>query len=592
MRHRLLGGLALAVAVLVALPMSAVADQQQVDNDLVLSGNQNIVSLGAVPAGGPVLVNAQVVVNYSGGNHLAPGTVLTLTDGNQSQWEVETSPGVWGPTTAPTGWAVLPAFVALPGVWTSGSIAVSAPHGAVAFNAPASGGNYRFVAKWAPTVAYGNQLTGAPNLVILFTVPAAPPVVPTPPADTTPPVIGADVVGTLGNNGWYTSDVTVSWTVTDPDSAITSAPCDSVTITEDTAGVTITCVATSAGGTNSHSVTIKRDATKPSAAAAASPAPNGNGWNNTDVTVSFSGTDDTSGIASCDTAVTLSDEGAGQSTSGTCTDNAGNVSDAAMASDINIDKTAPSATAAASPAPNGNGWNNTDVTVSFSGTDDTSGIASCDPAVTLSGEGAGQSASGTCTDNAGNVSDAATASGINIDKTAPVVTVSGVTAGASYIVGSVPAASCDTTDALSGVDTAASLTVTGPISGVGSFTATCSGGMDNAGNPAASGGTSVTYSVVYDFCGFKQPLLVPVQSYKVGSTIPVKFCIRDGSGQAVSTAVATVSANSAAQGVARYDATDQQYIFNLRTRGLPLGPLTISVSLDDGTTHSIAVALK
>lgn len=43
------------------------------------------------------------------------------------------------------------------------------------------------------------------------------------------------------------------------------------------------------------------------------------------------------------------------------------------------------------------------MTVSFSGSDDLSGIASCDPDVVLSSEGAGQSASGTCTDLASNV---------------------------------------------------------------------------------------------------------------------------------------------------------------------------------------------
>ena len=33
--------------------------------------------------------------------------------------------------------------------------------------------------------------------------------------DTTPPVITRTVTGTLGQNGWYTSNVAVSWTATD-----------------------------------------------------------------------------------------------------------------------------------------------------------------------------------------------------------------------------------------------------------------------------------------------------------------------------------------------------------------------------------------
>ena len=35
--------------------------------------------------------------------------------------------------------------------------------------------------------------------------------------DTTPPVITPNVSGTLGNNGWYKSNVTISWNVTSPD---------------------------------------------------------------------------------------------------------------------------------------------------------------------------------------------------------------------------------------------------------------------------------------------------------------------------------------------------------------------------------------
>jgi len=82
--------------------------------------------------------------------------------------------------------------------------------------------------------------------------------------DETPPVITPNVSGTLGNNGWYTSDVSVTWTVEDPDSPITSTDnCEVTTITTDTTGTTLTCTATSAGGENSESVTIKRDTTGP-----------------------------------------------------------------------------------------------------------------------------------------------------------------------------------------------------------------------------------------------------------------------------------------------------------------------------------------
>jgi hypothetical protein len=87
------------------------------------------------------------------------------------------------------------------------------------------------------------------------------------PADNTPPVITADVSGTLGSNGWYTSDVSVSWSVTDPDSPVSSSSgCGAASVTSDTNGTTFTCTATSAGGTSTRSVTVKRDATNPDVA--------------------------------------------------------------------------------------------------------------------------------------------------------------------------------------------------------------------------------------------------------------------------------------------------------------------------------------
>ncbi|MHB1097703.1 MAG: hypothetical protein ACYC3F_16210 [Gemmatimonadaceae bacterium] len=81
--------------------------------------------------------------------------------------------------------------------------------------------------------------------------------------DDTPPVIALVVAGTQ-HGGWYTSDVAVSWTVTDGESSVTSTSgCTDASVTTDTQGVTFICSATSAGGSASESVTIQRDATKP-----------------------------------------------------------------------------------------------------------------------------------------------------------------------------------------------------------------------------------------------------------------------------------------------------------------------------------------
>ena len=84
-------------------------------------------------------------------------------------------------------------------------------------------------------------------------------------ADVTPPVITAQVSGTLGNNGWYRSAVTVNWTVSDAESGIRSSTgCAPTNLTADTAGGTLTCSATNGVGlTASVPITIKIDKTPP-----------------------------------------------------------------------------------------------------------------------------------------------------------------------------------------------------------------------------------------------------------------------------------------------------------------------------------------
>jgi hypothetical protein len=83
--------------------------------------------------------------------------------------------------------------------------------------------------------------------------------------DVTAPVITPQITGTLGNNGWYRSAVTVNWSVSDPESAIASSTgCSPTTLTGDTAGVTLTCAASNAVGlSTSVPITVKVDKTPP-----------------------------------------------------------------------------------------------------------------------------------------------------------------------------------------------------------------------------------------------------------------------------------------------------------------------------------------
>jgi hypothetical protein len=88
---------------------------------------------------------------------------------------------------------------------------------------------------------------------------------------------------------------------------------------------------------------------------------------------------------------------------------------------VGVDNDPPLITANVSPAPNSAGWNKSDVTVTFTCTDATSGIANCPSPQTITGEVSSQTISGTATDNAGN--SASTSVTVKIDKTPPVVTV-------------------------------------------------------------------------------------------------------------------------------------------------------------------------
>jgi hypothetical protein len=224
-------------------------------------------------------------------------------------------------------------------------------------------------------------------------------------------------------------------------------------------------------------------------------------WTNQNVLVHFTCSDTGSGIATCPADQVISPDGT-FTAEGTATDNAGNSATVSFGP-IQIDKSAPTVSAAAATASNGNGWYNSNLTIRFTCTDNLSGVTSCPADEILSGEGSAVSSTAqTISDIAGNSSAASNIVTVQIDKTAPVVTVTGVSAGGSYPLGSVPTAGCSTTDALSGVAMQATFNVTGgDPDGTGNFAATCSGAGDNAGNSAAP--VSVTYSVtavVNDSC--------------------------------------------------------------------------------------------
>jgi hypothetical protein len=373
---------------------------------------------------------------------------------------------------------------------------------------------------------------------------------------------------------------------------------------------TASCSYTDTGGlTASVSVTYAIvDTTGPAITLLARTPANANGWNNDDVTLTWTCSDGGSGPVEATVTRTLTAEGAGQSGTGTCEDRAGNIATDTQTS-IDIDKTAPIAAATASPDANANGWNKTDVTVSFSGIDGLSGIDVCSDPVVLSGEGAGQSASGTCTDLAGNVSDVATAGDIDIDKTDPTITWNGGPAeDASYYFGSVPAApTCDAADGLSGPDGCA---VSGYSALVGGHTLEAAA-LDKAGNEATE--TRAYTVLAWTLSGFHNPVDMNdiLNTVKGGSTVPLKFEIFAGSTELTSSSaiasfrtakvdcglvsrVATdeIEATSTGGTSLRYDATGGQFIQNWQTPRTPGLCLRAVMTALDGSSLTAYFELK
>jgi predicted extracellular nuclease len=194
-----------------------------------------------------------------------------------------------------------------------------------------------------------------------------------------------------------------------------------------------------------------------------------------------------------------------------------------------------------------------------------------------------------------------------VDTTAPFVVLNGVTNGATYTLGAVPAVSCSATDSVTGVAVQPSLTITGgTANGVGHFTATCSGAKDGAGNIAAP--VSASYDVDYLFNGFFSPISTN-KTFKLGSTVPLKWTLQNAQQGFISsfssiTAVQVAPDPSCAAGGegVPFDAgsagnsglqfEENTFQFNWKTTGLAVGCYAAMVSLDDGTRKTVFVTLR
>ena len=369
-----------------------------------------------------------------------------------------------------------------------------------------------------------------------------------------------------------------------------------------------------------NGIALKYDNIAPTVTHTVTPAPNADEWNNSDVTVRFTATDDDAGSGvepgsvTPDRVISVETPVTGEVVNGQASDVAGNIGTDSVT--IRLDKTPPTITGAITTGTLGtNGWYTGPVTVSFTCGDTLSGVGTCPDPVTVTTNGASQSVTRTAYDKAGN-SAAANVAGINIDAEKPAITIQGVANGGSYTLGAVPSASCTATDSFSGV-ASCTVSVTGGLAnGVGTFNYTATA-TDNAGNVQTLTGS---YRVVYrSFDGFLQPINdtahqtgTAVSVFKAGSTVPVKFQLRKADGTIVQANTApqwltpakgsmttapvdeSVYSEVATAGTSyRWDATAQQYIYNWGSPKNGAGYYwRIGVKLDDGNTHTVNIGLR
>jgi hypothetical protein len=182
----------------------------------------------------------------------------------------------------------------------------------------------------------------------------------------------------------------------------------------------------------------------------------------------------------------------------------------------------------------------------------------------------------------GNIEATLAQAAFKLDATGPVLTPSLNTA--STVVGQTGVfASPNASDATSGVASASCAPVDTSTPGARSLTCTAT---DNAGNTATA---ELTYVVEYRILGIFQP--APMSAWKVGQTVPVKIAlgdhagvrITDGEGAALARACrVTFSATGAQTRAAqcfKYDARNDQFIYNWKLAKTGTGAATIEIAI-------------
>ena len=263
-------------------------------------------------------------------------------------------------------------------------------------------------------------------------------------SDTTPPSTTAMVSGTLGQNGWYVSNVTVNLDATDActgvkevhytingvETVVSGSTAQFALSSDGSYRITYWSVDNNGTAGVPDYTSLNREAAPPvTTPIVPAPPDDGSGYYRSCVPVTLSTT--SGAVGNCADPVqpgrrcNLAPLHGEFTVCGSQTVNYKAVSNAGNAEQpkvlvINIDQTPPTIAGTVSPAPNAFGWNSTDVAIIWTCNDSGSGIASCQAPATVQAEGAGQVITGEAVDRAGNRATGSVS--VNIDKTLPVIT--------------------------------------------------------------------------------------------------------------------------------------------------------------------------
>jgi hypothetical protein len=352
--------------------------------------------------------------------------------------------------------------------------------------------------------------------------------------DRTAPTIGHSFTpADYTDSAWTNQNVTVTFDCADQGGS-GLADCTGPATLNSEGTHTVPGTATDgAGNTATDSATVSIDKTAPEVSAELSSEANEAGWRNEETTVTYTASDGRSGIAVVSKPVVLG-EGPGQSATGSATDAAGNTGTAGV-SGVNIDLTPPQLTAEFAT-----GWQTDDVAVTWTCTDQLSGVATGPANDSVTGEGDNLSSTASCTDKAGNVATK-TVTGIKIDRTRPTTLASVSDAGASGWHTAAAEVTLKGTDSLSGI-AATYYTVDGgdPQTYEGPFELTEDGeysvtfwSVDKAGNAEQAGAPlEVRVDGTAPVTDVTNPIS-PASGWFVKSGIPVAFkAVDTGSGVA------------------------------------------------------------